>query len=242
MNSQNLNQQILCIKQHNYNVGQHQTKKYTNAFLIPTSNQLLNEIANPTPNTDANILYNKSDDLIQNQDKIVEQAETKEEEVNEQVNEEWLRETGRDTSRVTGSDLDPRAKRIKKGRPPGSKNNKKKNLRSAEIGAEGKAEVLGQVVLKSKSGTEPEHISNPKINMKGKPGSFGKLDALIGKGMYYGAKKAPPSDKINLGDLIKYSTGAHRFEMDLGIDTTGKDKGKGKKHRGKDKGKKSGEL
>jgi hypothetical protein len=46
MNSQSINEQILCIKTHNYNVGQHQRFHYTNAFLIPSDNQLLNQIAN----------------------------------------------------------------------------------------------------------------------------------------------------------------------------------------------------
>ena len=54
MNSQSLNEEILCIKAQNYNVGQHQRFHYTNAFLIPSDNQLLNQIANnPTqPKTD----------------------------------------------------------------------------------------------------------------------------------------------------------------------------------------------
>ena len=54
MNSQSLNEEILCIKAKNYNVGQHQRFHYTNAFLIPSDNQLLNQIANnPTqPKTD----------------------------------------------------------------------------------------------------------------------------------------------------------------------------------------------
>ena len=49
MNSKNLNDEILCIKTHNYNVGQHQRFHYTNAFLLPSDNQLLNQIANPPP-------------------------------------------------------------------------------------------------------------------------------------------------------------------------------------------------
>jgi hypothetical protein len=49
MNSENINDKILCIKKHNYNVGQHQRFKYTNAFLLPSKNQLLNQIANPPP-------------------------------------------------------------------------------------------------------------------------------------------------------------------------------------------------
>jgi len=54
MNSQSINDQILCIKTHNYNVGQHQRFHYTNAFLIPSDNQLLNQIANnpSQPKTD----------------------------------------------------------------------------------------------------------------------------------------------------------------------------------------------
>ena len=77
MNSQTINNQILCIKKHNYNVGQHQKFKYTNAFLIPSSNQLLNQIANPPPITEGNILYNKSDDLTQNQNRIRKQKKEK---------------------------------------------------------------------------------------------------------------------------------------------------------------------
>jgi hypothetical protein len=52
MNSKNLNDEILCIKAHNYNVGQHQRFHYTNAFLLPSDNQLLNQIANPKPKKD----------------------------------------------------------------------------------------------------------------------------------------------------------------------------------------------
>ena len=54
MNSKSINDEILCIKAHNYNVGQHQRFHYTNAFLIPSDNQLLNQIANnpSQPKTD----------------------------------------------------------------------------------------------------------------------------------------------------------------------------------------------
>ena len=49
MTSENINDKILCIKKRNYDVGQNQRFKYTNAFLLPSKNQLLNQIANPPP-------------------------------------------------------------------------------------------------------------------------------------------------------------------------------------------------
>lgn len=128
MNSENLNDEILCIKAHNYNVGQHQRFHYTNAFLLPSDNQLLNQIANPKPKKDETDIFTPNQSEPGKQpEKLTKIKIPKKSKPKKPIKIKPVKDTT--TAPTTAAPTTAK----KRGRPPGSKD-KNPRIRSEGVG------------------------------------------------------------------------------------------------------------